>query len=57
MIKVELKRPSQGSPAGNDPEQDHHDGDNEENMDEAAYRGAGHQTQQPQNDQHERKSV
>ena len=38
-------------PAGDDSEQNHHDGDDQQGMNEAAHNGAGNQPQQPQNNE------
>ena len=46
-----LRSAQTGLPAGDDPDQHDDDGDDEEDMDEAAHRGAGHQPEQPQDDQ------
>jgi hypothetical protein len=43
-------------PAGDDPEQNRHDGKEKENVNQAAG-GAGHHSQQPQNNQDDGKRV
>jgi hypothetical protein len=43
--------------SGNDPEQDHNYGDDEENVNEAAQGGAGDQSQQPEDDQDQSERV
>jgi hypothetical protein len=45
--ETRLKR----SASANDPEQDHHDGNDQKHMDEAPYGIGTHQSQQPQDDQ------
>src|SRR5450759_2374974 len=42
---------SEGAAPADDPEQDHHDGDNQEDMDEAAHGVGSDQPQKPQDDQ------
>src|SRR5450759_3679949 len=44
---------SEGTAPADDPEQDYHDGDNQENMDEAAHGVGSHQPQEPQDDQND----
>ena len=44
-------------PAGYDPEQNHYDGNDEEDMNEPVDRGPGYQAQCPQNEQYDGNGV
>ena len=44
---------SDGTAPADYPEQDHHDGDNQENMDEAAHGIGSHHSHEPQDDQYD----
>ena len=48
-----LQRP----PAGDNPEQNHYDGNDEEHVNKPVYRGAGYQAHRPQDEQHYRECV
>jgi len=52
-VAVLLKR----SAPGNNPEQNHDNGDDEQDMDQSTHGGSRHQAQEPKNQQNHRKGV